>query len=80
MFRVYLTGGPCGGKSSSLTTLKQKLESRGYNVVIVPEGATKIISSGVIPGQNVSGYNFQKLVLEEQLHNEELFEKACVGI
>lgn len=76
MFKVCLTGGPCGGKSSSLTTLKQKLESRGYNVVIVPEGATKIISSGVIPGQNVSGYNFQKLVLEEQLHNEELFEKA----
>lgn len=74
--KVCLTGGPCGGKSSSLATMKQKLESRGYNVVVVPEGATKIISSGVIPCKNVSLEEFQELVLKEQLHNEKLFEEA----
>lgn len=76
MFKLCLTGGPCGGKSSALSTIKQKLESRGYNVVICPEAATKIITSGIIPGKTLSGDVFQTLVFSEQLHNEELFEKA----
>lgn len=76
MFTLCLTGGPCGGKSSALSSIKQKLESRGYCVVIAPEAATKIISSGIIPGVSVSGEDFQRMVLSEQIHNEEMFKKA----
>lgn len=76
MFTICLTGGPCGGKSSALSAIKQKLESRGYLVVVVPEAATKIISSGVVPGVTVSGETFQKMALSEQLHNENMFSEA----
>ena len=76
MFTLCLTDGPCGGKSSALSSIKQKLESRGYCVVIAPEAATKIISSGIVPGVSVSGEDFQRMVLSEQIHNEEMFKKA----
>lgn len=76
MFKLCLTGGPCGGKSSALSMVKQKLESRGYTVAIVPEAATKIITSGIVPGVNVSGLDFQRIVMLEQIHNEDMFKYA----
>ena len=30
MLKIVLTGGPCSGKSSALSTLNQILEERGY--------------------------------------------------
>jgi putative protein kinase ArgK-like GTPase of G3E family len=32
LLRVVLTGGPCGGKSSALATLKDRLSRRGFQV------------------------------------------------
>ena len=37
VFRVVLTGGPCGGKSSSLSHLTKELTKLGYNVYCAPE-------------------------------------------
>ncbi len=71
--KICLTGGPCGGKSSSLSILKEKLEERGYNVITVPEVATKLIASGVIPGQTIAVKDFQNMVLENQLFDEKLY-------
>lgn len=76
MFTVCLTGGPCGGKSSAISMIKQKLESRGYYVAVAPEAATKVITSGFIPGDMISVPDFQNLVLDEQLHCEELLKKG----
>ncbi len=76
MFVLCLTGGPCGGKSSALSIIKQKLESRGYYVVIAPEAATKIITSGLFPSDKISVSDFQNIVLDEQIHNEDLLKHA----
>lgn len=76
MVKVAITGGPCAGKSSSLSTLVEKLEERGYKVILVREAATKLISDGIIPGKNISILNFQSFVLDEQLHNEKI---ACMA-
>lgn len=77
MYLVAITGGPGGGKSESMSTLSLNLEERGYKVIVVPEAATKLISSGIVPGKNVSMLEFQKFVLKEQLHNEKLAMMAA---
>lgn len=47
--RIVLTGGPCGGKTTAFTFLRQKLEEKGYYVAVVPEAATIAIVSGLNP-------------------------------
>lgn len=77
MHLIAITGGPCGGKSSSMDKLVETLTSRGYKALIVPEAATKLIQSGIIPGKTVDLDTFQEFVLKEQIHNEELMIKAA---
>ena len=43
VYRVLLTGGPCGGKSSALATLHDELTRRGLHTIIVPESATTVL-------------------------------------
>jgi thymidylate kinase len=50
---VVLTGGPCGGKSSSLKCLKDVLEGKGYRVMTMPEVPTLLMSNGAhFPGED----------------------------
>ena len=36
IWNFVLTGGPCSGKTTALSTIEQELSSRGYYVLIVP--------------------------------------------
>merc|ERR1712137_62298 len=47
VYKIVLTGGPCGGKSTALSNLSQRLVSLGYEVFLVPEVATMLITGGV---------------------------------
>ena len=44
---ICLTGGPCGGKTTALAYLSQKLTDRGWRVLIIPEVATWMIGGGL---------------------------------
>ena len=46
IFRIVLTGGPCAGKTTAITSIADRLRDLGYTVYIVPEAATMIFSSG----------------------------------
>ena len=46
IFKIVLTGGPCAGKTTSITTLSDKLREKGYATYIVPEAASLVFSSG----------------------------------
>ncbi|KAF5226747.1 hypothetical protein ECC02_000248 [Trypanosoma cruzi] len=49
VFRICLTGGPCGGKSTLLTQLQAKMPQRtGYKVFCVPEAATLLLTGGMV--------------------------------
>lgn len=66
-----LTGGPCAGKTTALSVLEQVLTAKGYKVMIIPETATELISSGITPwelGQNI----FQDLIIDRSMHKEEM--------
>lgn len=46
IFKIVLTGGPCAGKTTAITTLADKLREQGFATYIVPEAASLIFSSG----------------------------------
>jgi len=46
IIKVVLTGGPCGGKTTSLSEMKKTFVELGYNVFTVPETATLMFENG----------------------------------
>jgi hypothetical protein len=45
--RVVFSGGPCGGKTTAITILSDRLEAMGFRVLRVPEAATILLNSGM---------------------------------
>ncbi len=79
--KIVLTGGPSGGKTTSLQHIEQEFQEKGYDVIIVPEAATILINSGIKPfGPNaISSYDFQEYVMSLQLYLESLAEKYALA-
>lgn len=77
-FVVVLTGGPCSGKSSALALLRDRLSSRGFQVLTVPENATHFLtnSDGFQPewAGTFSQVRMQRLFLDYQIAQEEAFK------
>ena len=61
VFKFVLTGGPCGGKTTSLSHISSHLKSLGFEVYVLPETATLLIGSGV---------QYHGLTREQQLAHE----------
>jgi predicted ATPase len=47
VYRMVLTGGPCGGKSSALPRIAEALRARGVPTVTLPEMATSLVDAGI---------------------------------
>lgn len=75
--KIVLTGGPCAGKSSAMSALSDVLSEHGYKVLIVPETATELILSGVVPCDEISRDEFENLVYDEQAAKEDIYECAA---
>ena len=78
--KIVLTGGPCGGKSTTISALEAKY---GNKVRFVKEAATMLMSSGFpAPGRDLSfspGWieNFQDAIIGVQVGNEGASEIAA---
>lgn len=75
IYKIVLSGGPGGGKSTSMSRIEQTLSARGYKVLIIPESATELIINGIIPCDKLSLDTFQEIVLDKQLSKETLYDK-----
>ena len=74
LYRVVLTGGPCGGKTTALAELKRRLESLGFLILCLPEMATLFFSGGVpFPHDDDTALTFQRNLLQAQLTTEDAF-------
>jgi hypothetical protein len=51
VYKLVLTGGPCGGKTTAQSKLATFFESLGWKVFRVPETATVLMSGGVAFGE-----------------------------
>lgn len=77
--KIALTGGPCGGKTTSIDTIVEEFGEKGYRVLIVPEAATILINMGIKPfGENrIDSVEFQRYVIDLQLKLESYAEKIA---
>lgn len=73
---IVLTGGPCAGKTTTITRVKEYIESLGYHVLLLNECATELINNGIRPfGDNaVSVFEFQNEILNLQLYKEKRYK------
>lgn len=69
VFRLVLTGGPCAGKSTIISTLSSYLRSKGFAVIHVPESATALKNTGINWAPDLSD-DFQDCVVNVQANRE----------
>lgn len=75
LYRVVLTGGPCGGKTTALAEIKARLEALGFLILCLPEVATLLFGGGApFPHDDDTTIAFQKNLLKLQLALEEAME------
>ena len=41
--KIVITGGPCAGKSTAMSTIQSELTKLGYKVYFIAESATEVI-------------------------------------
>ncbi|XP_074106267.1 TRPL translocation defect 14 isoform X2 [Cotesia typhae] len=71
VYKVVLTGGPCGGKTTGQARLCTFFENMGWKVFRVPETATVLLSGGV---------KFSDLTEEDSLKFQENLLKTMIQI
>jgi CYTH domain-containing protein/predicted ATPase len=80
--RIVLTGGPCGGKSTTLARISDRLSALGFRVFLAPEQATLLFSGGASLAEATVDqvFTFQSSLLKLQMATEEAFlslARAC---
>jgi len=76
---IVIDGGPCSGKTTGMSVVKQRLEQIGKRVVVVPEAATLYINSG-FNKSNIDLVDFQVAIFQLQLQNEEFWNDQAKNL
>lgn len=74
--KILITGGPCAGKTSSINEIKKYYEKKNYNVLIVPETPTALITGGITP-KEIGNMNFIKLVINVQIKLQQYYQEKA---
>lgn len=74
--RIVITGGPCAGKTSAIPLLRKRLTEEGYNVIVLSETATELISGGIAPWTLESRTDFQRTLYRLQRSREEIYNSS----
>lgn len=75
--KIVITGGPCAGKTTALSRIRNYFSKMGYTVLIVPETATELISGGVAPWTCKTNLEYQLCHMKLQLEKEAVFVRAA---
>ena len=80
IYKIVLTGGPCGGKTTSLARLAPYLRERGFEVITCPEAFSLLVSNGMpfdylgaVKGMDIV---VQDTVMDMQIGMEDSFERV----
>jgi len=77
IYKLVVTGGPCGGKSTALEWIEKAFTAKGYTVIFVAETATELINAGVAPWDFDANKDFQKCLARLQWEKEKVFYRAA---
>ena len=77
--KIVLTGGPCGGKSTAMARLSERMKDYGFTVYLVPEMATLTIQAGCDPGvmSRDEFLTWEANLLTCQIHMEDAFTEVA---
>ena len=75
--KIVITGGPCAGKTTAMSWIKEEFTRKGYAVLFIAETATELISSGVAPWTLTSNEAYQNCQVRMQLEKEKIYEMAA---
>ncbi|XP_072024351.1 TRPL translocation defect protein 14-like [Amphiura filiformis] len=75
VYKVVLTGGPCGGKTTGQAFVSTFFENLGWKVFRVPETATHLLSGGikVMELDEEEAYRFQYNLIQTMLFTENTY-------
>jgi predicted ATPase len=84
VYRVCLTGGPCGGKSSSQESLSKVLTAKGYDVYFAPEVPTILMNGGCVypgssPEKKAQLTAFEDGIIQMQMQMERSFTSIAAS-
>lgn len=78
IYRIVITGGPCAGKTTTITTIADKLRELGYATFVVPEAASLILGTGtnisLVNYSEESLIQFQYYLMMLQITMEDIFK------
>lgn len=80
IFRCAITGGPCGGKTTAMAEVSERLRSRGVHAFVVPEAATLMFTGGASVldlSQEQKSLAFQISLLKTQIALEDAFSRVA---
>ena len=78
--KIVITGGPCAGKSTGLKRISEEFYKLGYEVIIVPETATELITGGLTPVSCTSNEAFQRIQMKLQMEKEKIFLEGAFSM
>ncbi|KAL7540983.1 hypothetical protein ACHAXR_010537 [Thalassiosira sp. AJA248-18] len=80
VYKIVLTGGPCGGKTTSMARLAPYLRERGFEVITCPEAFSVLVNNGMsfdylaaVQGMDIV---VQDTVMDMQIGLEDGFERV----
>lgn len=76
---IVLTGGPCGGKTTILIALAERLEEAGFIVLVAFEGATALMLNRVHP-KKLGVETFQRSLFDFDLGKVEWIERTAARV
>ncbi len=76
VIKLVLTGGPCAGKTTALSTIEQKLSEKGYKVIIVSECATEMMLAG-FSANELGAKDFENFIIDWQIEKEKIAFRAA---
>lgn len=77
--KIVITGGFPGERASVLRQLQAAFTQRGYSVLILPDGASALLSGGITP-QTCGVEIYGEQLLRLQLETEKIFCAAATGV
>lgn len=77
---IVITGGPCAGKTTGMSWIRQVFSLKGYKTIFVPECATELISAGVAKDDSFSLFDFQSALIDLQNKRERIYRNAAASM
>lgn len=78
MIKILITGGACAGKTEIIQTIRNEYQNKGYNVFILNEIPTQLITNGVT-SERIGKMEFIELVIKMYLDIDANYNRFLIN-